>query len=168
MDYLDSIKNYLYNFIFEEEPTIILSKKNYFNYDLLDNIDFNNTDTGDIVILLNNFKHEYDFKNFNINLTTTNDKLEKLKCKLQLCLQNPKDTTDKMIKYIKKYKGEKNNLEEKVSKNNIDEDILNLEKRFLELIKEDNIIEYSDDEDNENQGAQGVLVKKKQKIALKN
>ena len=152
MNYIENLKDYICSFIYPEEQTfnfysyIYKEKPSFFNYEIIDKIDFDNTKTSDIVISLNNIKYQYKFDSsyyenmYNLNST---NKLIKLKYKLILCLESPKDTTDLMIKHIMNYKGEKI-PEEK----NVDEEYVKLEKRYLNLLKE---IQYEDDDEDDNQ-----------------
>lgn len=154
MNYFENLKNYICSFIYPEDEYqfdfysyIYKEKPSFFNYEIIDKIDFDNTKTSDIVISLNNIKYQYKFNSsyyenmYNLNST---DKLIKLKYKLILCLESPKDTTDIMIKHIMNYKGEKpDKVNEKV-----DEEYDKLEKRYLNLLKE---IQYEDDDEDDNQ-----------------
>ena len=127
--------------------TIKINKQTLYSFE---QINFANTKTSDNVISLNNLKDLYKFDSsyyenmYNMNPT---DKLIKLKYKLVLCLTSSKDTTDIMIKHIMKYTGENIFQDIKI----IDEEYDKLEKRYNELIKEDDFSEednQSDDDDN--------------------
>ena len=153
MNFIENLKDYICSFIYTEDENtfdfysyIYKTKPRFFNYDLIDQIDFDKTKTSDIVIKLNNIKYLYTFDSsyyenmYNINST---NKLIKLKYHLILCLESPKDTTDIMIKHIMKYKGEKPIQILEI----IDEEYDKLEKRYLDLIKDT----QDDDDDNDNQ-----------------
>ena len=159
MDYLITIKNYLF------------PPKNDYITKFIDSIDFDTMNTSDIVILLNYIKYENKIEIYSTNMNSV-DRLEKLKYELSICLESSKDTTDLMIKYIKKYKGETYIGIDKQKKINKTQE--NLEKRYTELIKVDPLEELQkrynelmdeDDEENnnddDNEGASGIIIKKK-------
>lgn len=168
MEIIENLKDYICSFIYTEDKSfdfysyIYKEKHQFFNYEIIDQIDFDKTKTSDIVIKLNNIKYLYKFESsyyenmYNINST---NKLIKLKYRLILCLESPNDTTDIMIKHIMKYKGEKPVQILEI----IDEEYNALEKRYIELIKD--FSEEDNDDDNDNNNCK-VLVNKKKKICL--
>lgn len=179
MNYLSNLVDYVYSFFYEDD-TILLSNvyksipKPFFQYQFLDDIDFDNTPTSDIVIELNNIKHKFFFGNHYDRIYDTiynknnMNKLDKLKFILLSCLESKNDTTDIMIKHVKKYKGEKNILDIIEE----DKEYKELEKRYNKLLKdieEDNNNEDNNqDEDNNTDGMDGVKVCNKKRIALLN
>ena len=177
MEYLSKMQNYIFT-----TPDKI---KNYFYIEkkskqqiIIESIDFNNTNTSDIIILLNDIKSQYKFASINHDNLYYHDKLTKLKYQLILCLENPMDTTERMIKYIRVYKGE---TYIPLSKDKIiDKEVEKLEKRYIELItvdpfdliykryieliKEDS--KDSDDENNNNTESCIVKIVNKKKDAI--
>ena len=140
----------------------LLPKKE--NNNILDSIDFDNENVADIVILLNKYKNNYIVdKKYECNYS---NRLSRLKYKLSLCMENPKDTSDLMIKYIRKYKG----LTNSSNTSQFDKELECLEKRYNDLIRldsADSIYELvtEDDKDNssdnENDNATGKIVKRR-------
>jgi len=177
MNYLSSFVGYIYSF-FKEDDTILLYEtykhlpKPFFQYQFLDDIDFDNTPTSDIVIKLNDMKHHFFFGNHCNNIYNevyNKNKLNKLKFALISCLESKNDTTDIMIKHVKKYKGEKIVLDIIEEDNEYKE----LEKRYNKLVKdiednEQNNQDEDEDEDNNTNGMVGVKVGNKKRIALLN
>jgi hypothetical protein len=171
MNYLTNFADYIYSFFKEEDNLLYQSYKYkpFFDYKVLDQIDFTNTPTSDIVIKLNNMKHLFLFDiNCYVNLYYNVDNkntLVKLKILLMHCLESKNDTTDIMIKYIRKYKGEKNILY------TIEEDDIEykeLERRYNELIKDTEDDNKGDNNNNNNDGMTGVTIGNKKRIALLN
>ena len=165
MNYLSSFVDYIYSF-FKEEDTISLyetyksTPKPFFRYQFLDDIDFDNTPTSDIVIKLNDIKYQFFFGNrFDVIYNRNNkSKLNKLKFVLLSCLESKNDTTDIMIKHVKKYKDEKIILDIIEEDNEYKE----LEKRYNNLLKDID----EDDTNNNTDGMDGVIVGNKKRIAL--
>jgi hypothetical protein len=178
MNYLSNLVDYIYSFFYEDD-TILLCEtyksipKPFFQYQFLDDIDFDNTPTSDIVIRLNNMKQQFFFEShynkiydsiYNKNNIT---RLNKLKFVLLSCLESKNDTTDIMIKHVKKYKGEKIILDIIEEDNEYKE----LEKRYNKLLKdieEDNNEDNNENHDNNTDGMDGVKVSNKKRIALLN
>ena len=178
MNYLSNFVVYVYSF-FKEDDTILLyesyipTPKPFFQYQFLDDIDFNNTSTSDIVIKLNSMKHKFFFGNRYDNVYNdiyNKNKLNKLKFVLLSCLESKNDTTYIMIKHVKKYKGEKiilDIIEE-------DKEYKELEKRYIKLIEDNNQDnqdnnQYNNQDNNNNtDGMDCVKVGNKKRIALLN
>ena len=179
MNYLSNLVDYVYSFFYEDDTILLYESykstpKPFFQYHFLDDIDFDNSPTSDIVIELNNIKHKFFFDNHydmiydSIYNKNNMNKLNKLKFVLLSCLESKNDTTDIMIKHLKKYKGEKivlDVIEE-------DKEYKELEKRYNKLLKD---IEEDNNEDNDNNhnndntdGMDGVKVGNKKRIALLN
>lgn len=180
MNYLSNLVDYVYSFFYEDD-TILLCEtyksipKPFFQYQFLDDIDFDNTPTSDIIIRLNNMKHQFFFgKHYyliydDIYNKNNMNKLNKLKFVLLSCLESKNDTTDIMIKHVKKYKGEKIILDIIEEDNEYKE----LEKRYNKLLKDiedDNNNEDNNESHNNNNtdGMDGVKVGNKKRIALLN
>lgn len=174
MNYLSSFVDYIYSF-FKEEDTISLyeayksTPKPFFQYKFLDDIDFDNTPTSDIVNKLNDIKYQFFFGNrfdkiYDVIYDRNNkSKLNKLKFALLSCLESKNDTTDIMIKHIKKYKGEKIILDIIEEDNEYKE----LEKRYNKLLKDiDEDDNNGHDNNNNTDGMDGVVVGNKKRIAL--
>lgn len=150
MDHIYNYLSHLYN--------IIYPPPSYFTFDCLDQIDFDITSTSDIVNFLNTLKSTHTFKieNYeNMYETSIATPLTKLKYVIVLCLESKHDTSDLMMKHIMKYKGDlqyKNIKPKKVFKpivlpaHPVDNEIIDLEKRFQLLISEEN----NNDDDNDN------------------
>jgi hypothetical protein len=171
---MENIINYINSFFYKDE-----------NLNIFDSINFENTNTSNIINLLNDIKY---YKNpeqiYNIKLYYENiynkdplNNLSKLKYKLILYLYSEKDKTENIINEIKKYKDpELFKLEKKFNKLKESVDYTLLELRYNKLInKDDNKsyesdiksdIESDDDDDNNNDNLNGILVKKKIKILL--
>jgi len=161
--------NYIYSFFIGDEHALFYENykstpKPFFQYNFLDDIDFDNTPTSDIVIKLNYMKHKFFFDN-NCNkiydkiYIDNKNKVNKLKFVLLSCLQTKNDTTDIMIKHIRKYKGEKIILSTIVED---DIEYKKLERRYNKLL-EDN----EDDEDDDNtDGMTGLKITNKKKVSL--
>ena len=181
MTYLSNFVDYIYSF-FKEDDNILLyenyksTPKPFFQYYFLDDIDFDNTPTTDIVIKLNDMKHKFFFNSYNIyedNNIHYKNKLNKLKFVLIHCLESKNDTTDIMIKHIRKYKGEKIILdiikEDKEDKE--DKEYKDLEIRYNKLVKDIEDLNNEDNNENNNEdnnnGMVGVKANNK-KIALLN
>jgi len=178
MNYLSNIADYIYSF-FKEDDNILLyeshksTPKPFFQYHFLDDIDFDNAPTSDIVIKLNDMKHQFFFNNsykiYDDNNIHYKNKLNKLKFILFPCLESKNDTTDIMIKHIRKYKGEKNILDI-ISE---DKEYKDLEIRYNKLVKDIEDINNEDNNDeNNNQnntdGMVGVKLDNKKRISLLN
>ena len=153
MEYIYALKDYIYSFFPEsEDSTFVYSIQNFnaykpkFTYSIIDNIDFVNTRTSDIVIFLNDVKSKYSFSYdecetiYDLNVK---DKLVKLKYMLINCLMSKKDTTDAMYKHICKYKGE--NIIYLHKEEVVDKEYEELNRRYIELISNKD----EDDDDNE-------------------
>lgn len=177
MNYLSNFIDYVYTF-FKEDDNILLYEnckskpKPFFQYHFLDDIDFDNTPTSDIVIKLNDLKHNFFFDNFYkfyYNNIQYKNKLNKLKFVLMSCLESKNDTTDIMVKHIRKYKGEKNILDIILE----DKEYKDLEIRYNKLVKDIEDINNEDNNDeNNNQnntdGMVGVKLDNKKRISLLN
>ena len=172
MEIFENFKGYIYNFFNKDDCNnhidfyeIIYKNKDKNKQTLcsFEQIDFENTKTSDIVIYLNNLKDLYKFDSsyyenmYNINPT---NKLTKLKYKLVLCITSSKDTTDIMIKHIMKYKGEKQVQNLKI----IDEEYDKLEKRYSDLIKEDDFSDENNQGDDDDNNCK--VLSRKKKICL--
>ena len=166
MNYIKSFFEYIKSFIKKDDDDIpfiynfYTKRPSFFDYGIIDDIDFDKTPMSDIVIKLNEIKSEYDFNISyyeNMYNVCTVDKLVKLKYFLILCLESKTDTTDIMIKHIMKYKGEK--YPNMINNHKMYHD---LEKRYLNLINDD---DDDCDNDNNDDGKDGMLVSKT-KIAM--
>lgn len=176
MRYFTDFKEFVYSFT---NDVVDLVKTEYTEYfyptnkylHAIDHIDFHKMETSTIVNLLNEIKYTNKYTNpyyEDITDVKHSEKLLKLKYVLLLCLESKKDTSDIMMKHIMKYKGEKlvkykptNNKDDKPAKNK-DDKLLELERRFLELVKE---IEEDENQDDDN-GKTGELIGQKKKIAV--
>lgn len=177
MRYFTDLKNLVYSFTSDVFDLVKTEYTEYFYptnkyLHTLDHIDFHKIETSTIVNLLNEIKYTNKYTNpyyENIEDIKDNDKLLKLKYVLLLCLESKKDTSDIMMKHIMKYKGEKlvKYKSDKPAKNT-DDKLLELERRFLELVKE--IEEDESESDNQDQdddnGKTGELIVQKKKIAV--
>ena len=164
MKIFENLKDYIWNILYKDNYNTDLNfyENIYKDKPTINNfeqIDFVNTKTSDIVISLNNLKYFYNFDiSYYENIYNMNpmNKLIKLKYKLILCLISNKDTTDIIIKHIMKYKGE--TCVQNLHKNNEEYD--KLEKRYIELIKEDDINEDDNQDDDDDNNCK-VLANKK-------
>lgn len=157
---MESIINYINSFFKKEDE--------YLN--ILDCINFENTNNMNVLSLLNDIKHSKSSEEiYNIKLYYEDiynkdpfNNLSKLKYKLILYLDSEKDKTENILYEINKYKDpEMVKLEKKYIRLKDDIEYILLEKRYNNLINEDD-----NSDENNNDDSDAILVKKKIKLIL--
>ena len=161
---MESIINYINSFFYKDEHE---------DLNVLYGINFENTNNMDILTLLNDIKYSKSSQEiYNIKLYYEDiynkdpfNNLSKLKYKLILYLDSEKDKTENILYEINKYKDpEMVKLQKRFIKLKDDIHYILLEKRYNELIKQDNSDENSDENNDDNSDA--ISVKRKRKIIL--
>jgi len=188
MEYIDDFYQYIYENVYENYGNIY----EYFQQekqDIFTNINFDTMNIYTSINILNDRKQNIErysvSKDFDVS-----DKLSILKYKLWFCLKTKKDMSDDMIKHIEKYKNNTDKIKkdaevEKVINEIVEEikdniEMVNLENRYNKLKDETDMIllenrynklkeEIDENEmnnDNRNDGATGLLVKRKINLTI--
>jgi len=160
MDNINNLINYINSFFKKEDE--------YLN--ILDCINFENINNTDILSLLNDIKYYKSSEEiYNIKLYYEDiynkdpfNNLSKLKYKLILYLDSEKDKTENILYEINKYKDpEMIKLEKQYIRLKDDIEYILLEKRYNNLINEDD-----NSDENNNDDSDAISVKKKIKLIL--
>jgi len=160
MNNINNLINYVNSFFYKENE--------YLN--ILDCINFENINNTDVLSLLNDIKYSkssneiYNIKLYYEDIYNKDpfNNLSKLKYKLIMYLDFEKDKTENILYEINKYKDpEMVKLEKQFIRLKDDIEYILLEKRYNNLINED---DNSDENNDDNSNA--ILVKKKIKLIL--
>lgn len=182
MEYINDFYEYIYENVYENMLDNVYEYFQSEKQDIFTDINFDTMNIYTSINILNDRKQNIERysvpKDFDVS-----DKLSILKYKLSFCLKTKKDMSDDMISYIENYKHNKDKIKkdaevEKIINEVVEEikdniEMVNLENRYNKLKDETDMVllenrfnklkEEIDErnDDNRNDGATGVLTKKK-------
>jgi len=182
MEYINDFYEYIYENVYENMLDNVYEYFQSEKQDIFTDINFDTMNIYTSINILNDRKQNIERysvpKDFDVS-----DKISILKYRLSFCLKSKKDMTDDMIKHIENYKHntdkiKKNAEVEKIINEVVEEikdniEMVNLENRYNKLKDETDMVllenrynklkEEIDERnnDNRNNGATGVLIKKK-------